>query len=67
MLGNFASFFAIFRFFLNSSKSTIRISNHLDPIQSGYLVGPDLGQNCLQRLISRIWDLCMVGRTGGNL
>ena len=25
------------------------VSNSLDPDQAGHLVGPDLGQNCLQR------------------
>ena len=33
-------------FFLN----TIRVSNSLDPDQASF-VGPDLGQNCLQRLL----------------
>ena len=30
--------------------NTIRVSNSLDPDQAQHFVGPDLGQNCLQRL-----------------
>ena len=28
----------------------IRVSNHMDPDQDRHYVGPDLDQNCLQRL-----------------
>ena len=31
-------------------RSTIRVSNGLDPDQDRRSVGPDLGPNCLQRL-----------------
>ena len=37
-------------FSINSFKNTIKVSNSLDPDQSGHYVGPDLGPNCLQRL-----------------
>ena len=30
--------------------NTIWVSNSLDPDQARHFVGPDLGQNCLQRL-----------------
>ena len=56
ILGNFASFFVLCRFFSkskiskNSFRNTIRVSNSLDPDQARQNVGPDLGSNCLQRL-----------------
>ena len=31
---------------------TIRVSNSLDPDQARHFVGPDLGPNCLQRLLA---------------
>ena len=31
---------------------TIRVSNSLDPDQAQHFVGPDLGPNCLQRLLA---------------
>ena len=34
----------------NSFRNTIRVSNSLDRDQARYFVGPDLGQNVLQRL-----------------
>ena len=34
--------------------NTIRVSNNLDPDQARHVVGPDLGQNCLQRLSADI-------------
>ena len=39
-------------FFQNSFRNTIRVSNSLDPDQVRHFVGPDLGQNCLQKLSS---------------
>ena len=36
----------------NSFRDTIRVSNSLDPDQYRQFVGPDLGRNCLQRLLS---------------
>ena len=35
-----------------SFRKTIRVSNSLEPDQARRLVGPDLGPNCLQRLIA---------------
>ena len=34
--------------------NTIWVSNSLDPVQARHSVGPDLGQNCLQRLSADI-------------
>ena len=44
--------FFLFKSFIseNSFRKTIRVPNSLDPDQVGCFVGPDLGQNCLQRL-----------------
>ena len=56
MPGNFSRFLSSAAFFSksifseNSVRNTIRLSNSLDPDQDRYLVGPDLGPNCLQRL-----------------
>ena len=33
-------------------RNTIRVSNSLDPDQARHFVGPDLGPNCLQRLLA---------------
>ena len=35
----------------NSFSNTIRVSNGLDPDQDRHFVTPDLGSNCLQRLL----------------
>ena len=35
--------------FLNSARSTISVSNSLDPGQARHVVGTDLGPNCLQK------------------
>ena len=43
------TFFKI-HFFENSFRSTIRVSNSLDPEQARHFVGPGLGPNCLQML-----------------
>ena len=32
--------------------NTILVSNNLDPDQAQHFVGPDLGPNCLQRLVA---------------
>ena len=37
-------------FFKKSTRNSITVSNGLDPDQDQLSVGPDLGQNCLQRL-----------------
>ena len=42
-----------------SFRNTIRVSNSLDPDQARRYVGPDLDQNCLQRL-----SLISVDRSG---
>ena len=39
-------------FMKNSFRNTIRVSNSLDPDQARHIVGPDLGPNCLQRLLA---------------
>ena len=33
----------------NSFRSTVSVSNNLDPDQDRHFVGPDLGPSCLQR------------------
>ena len=54
MLENFSLFLlsAIFiiDFLEKKIRSTIRVSNSLDPDQDRQNVGPDLGPNCLHRL-----------------
>ena len=56
MLGNFHAsvvicwLFSKSTFSKNSFRSTIIVSNGLDPDQDRHVVGPDLGPNCLQRL-----------------
>ena len=42
------------RFFINkSSRTTIRVSNSLDPDQDGHSVGLHLGSKCLQKAIGK--------------
>ena len=36
----------------NSLRNTIRVSNSLDPDQARHFVWPDLGPNCLLRLLT---------------
>ena len=36
----------------NNFRCTLRVSNGLDPDQVQRSVGPDLGPNCLQRLLA---------------
>ena len=53
-LGNFHDFcrlliFFKIKFLKNSFRTTIRVSNNLDPDQARHFVGPDLGPYCLQR------------------
>ena len=51
MLGNFSCFCCVLTFLKKKSfKSTIRVSNSLDPDLDRQNVGPDLGSKCLQRL-----------------
>ena len=59
MLGNFSWFFyRLLNFFFklpfskNSFRKTIRVSNGLEPDQGQCSVRPDLGPNCLQRLLA---------------
>ena len=40
------------KFFLEYFWNIIRLSNSLDPDQAQQFVGPDLGLNCLQKLLS---------------
>ena len=57
-MGNFSYFFGILIFFSksiflkNSFKIIIKASNNLDPDQTKHFVGPDLGPNCLQRILA---------------
>ena len=57
-VGNFLMPFVICGFFSkspfskNSFNNTIRVSYSLDPDQARHFVGPDLGPNCLQRLLA---------------
>ena len=46
-------FFFKYLFSENYFRNTIRLSNGLDPDQDGHSVGPDLGPNCLKKVISR--------------
>ena len=51
LLGNFFMLFlSKSTFSKNSFRNTITVSNNLVPDQARHIVGPDLGQNCLQRL-----------------
>ena len=49
MLLSSADFFQN-HFLKHSFRTTIRVSNSLDPDQDRHFVGPDLGPNYLQRL-----------------
>ena len=49
----FLSFADFFNSLLkNYVKNTTRMSNSLDPDQVQLFIGPDLGPNCLQRLLA---------------
>ena len=51
LLGNFFMLFlSKSTFSKNSFRNTITVSNNSVPDQAQHIVGPDLGQNCLQRL-----------------
>ena len=39
--------------FRKNFKITFKVSNRLDPDQARHLVGPDLGPNCLQRILAK--------------
>ena len=45
-------FFEKLTFSKNSFRNTISVSNMLDTDQSRHFVGPDLGPNCLQKVIN---------------
>ena len=45
------TFFSKLSFSNNSFRDTNRVSNGLDPKSDGHFVPPDLGANCLQRLL----------------
>ena len=49
--GRLLTFFKI-NFLKNSTRNTIRVSNHLDPYQDQLFVGSDMGPNSLQRLLA---------------
>ena len=54
----FHAFFVVCYYFQNQIsnkyfRNTIKVSNSLDPGQARYFVGPGLGPNCLQNVISR--------------
>ena len=53
--GNFSCFKLFFKinFFQKSFGNTFRVSNGLDSDQARHHVGPDLGPNSLQKVISR--------------
>ena len=52
-----ADFFKII-FPKNSFRTTLRVSNSLDPDQDRHCVGPDLGPNFLQRLLADDKSFC---------
>ena len=56
MQGNFAYFLSSGFFFINFLKKNLSgipsVSNSLDPGQARRFVRPDLGPNCLQRLLA---------------
>ena len=45
-------FFSKSTFLKNSFRNTIKVSNSLDPDQARHFVGPDLGPNCLRKLLA---------------
>ena len=65
LLSPSADFFSIFFFFFskNSFRNAIKVSNNLDPDQERNSVGPDLGPNCLQRLLTDVKSHLYQGRT----
>ena len=61
MLGNFASFLSstICIFFHNESfRNSIIVTNSMHPDQAGCLSGPDLAQNCFERLQGSYRQVC---------
>ena len=65
MLANFScicccllTFFFKSNFFKNYFRNMIRVSSSLDPDQYRHSVGPDLGPNCLQRLLADDKSCC---------
>ena len=44
--------FSKYTFLKNSFRNTISVSNSLNPDQAAHNVGPDLGPNCLPRLLA---------------
>ena len=57
ILGNFSCFFDVWlffkiNFFKKSIKKTSRVSIGLNPDQNRQKVSPELGSNCLQRLLA---------------
>ena len=52
LLGKFCILFSKLAFLKNSFRNTIRVSNSVDPDQARHFVGPDMGPNCLQKLLA---------------
>ena len=50
--------------FLKNSFYTIKLSNSLDPDQTGHYVRPDLAPNCLQRLSALVGKELLTSKTG---
>ena len=48
----FLSFYSKLYFSINSFRNTLRVSNVLDPYQARRFVGPDMGPNCLQKMLT---------------
>ena len=48
-----ADFFQKLTFSKKSFRNTIKVSNSLDPDQDRHFVGPDMGPNCLQRVLAK--------------
>ena len=53
LLHTFLSFADFFQNQLFEKFFTIRVSNSLDLDQARHSIGPDLGPNCLQKVISK--------------
>ena len=60
-----ADFLQINFFLKNYFRNTIRVSltNGFDPDQDRHFVGPDLGPNCLQRLLADNKSRCLLAKS----
>ena len=58
MLGNFSCFLLLVDFLSKltfskrSFRNIVRVSSSFDTVQATHSIGPDLGLNCLQRLLT---------------